>query len=64
MSVDMRLLGYWKQQQSARSSARQALPERWAADPRPEMHAVNDAYVELLARVKQQNVHRLIPDDR
>ena len=64
MPVDMRLLEHWKRQQAARTRARNALPERWLEDERPEMHAVTDAYVELLARVRQPNLSVLTSEDR
>ena len=65
MSVDTRLLGYWKQQQRTRLGARKNLPASWRNDPRPEMHAVTEAYVELLARIKQPSpLHVIGSDDR
>jgi len=65
MPVDRTLLSYWKQQQAARTRARNALPERWLQDTRDEMHAVTDAYVELLAHIKhQKHLYALTPDDR
>ncbi len=63
MSVDRTLLSYWTKQQAARTRARQALPERWLQDTRPEMHAVTDAYVELLASIKHQKRLYAIPSD-
>lgn len=63
MTVDTRLLGYWKRERARRERARRALPERWLADPRPEMAAVADAYVELLAH-SRGNVVRFRHDDR
>lgn len=65
MSVDRTLLSYWKEQQAARSRARHALPDRWLHDTRPEMHAVTDAYVELLAGSKRhRQLHAIPSDDR
>jgi hypothetical protein len=65
-AVDRRLLGYWNRQQAARRQARTNLPSSWRDDPRPEMHEVTDAYVELLARIKQERprLHALTYDDR
>jgi hypothetical protein len=64
MPVDMTLLDYWKRQQAARARARAALPDRWVEDTRPEMHAVTDAYVELLTRIKQPTLSVLTSEDR
>jgi hypothetical protein len=64
--VDTSLLRQWKRQQAARIGARNTLPSSWRDDPRPEMQVVTDAYVELLARIKQQkqHVHAIPADDR
>jgi hypothetical protein len=63
MPVDRTLLSHWIEQQAARTRARHALPERWLQDTRPEMHAVTDAYVELLASIKHHKRLYAIPSD-
>ena len=65
MTVDRRLLGHWNREQAARRQGRQHLPSAWQNDTRPEMRAVLDVYVEMLARIKhQKELYVLTDDDR
>jgi hypothetical protein len=65
MAVDRRLLGHWNREQAARHQGRQSLPSSWRDDTRPEMRAVVDVYVEMLARIKhQRQLYALTDDDR
>jgi len=61
--VDRRFLGYWNREQAARRHAGKNLPRGWRNDPRPEMHAVTDVYVEMLARIRQQKRLSALTDD-
>ena len=63
--VDRRFLGEWNREQAARRNARMNLPRGWRNDPRAEMHAITDVYVEMLARIRQQKqLYALTDDDR
>jgi hypothetical protein len=65
MSVDRSLLSHWNREQAARRRGRKNLPASWRNDTRPEMHAVTDVYVEMLARIEQQKqLYALTDDDR
>jgi hypothetical protein len=65
MAVDRRLLGHWNREQAARRHSRHTLPLAWQNDTRPEMRAVIDVYVEMLARIKEQKqLYALTDDDR
>jgi hypothetical protein len=53
-SVDYRLLPRWAASQRRQQTARQALPQAWRSDPRPEAQAANGHWVELLARSQER----------
>ena len=48
--VEKRHLEHWVRLRTARAQARAAVPSAWLGDPRPEMGAVIDAYVEAMVR--------------
>ncbi len=52
MSVDYSLLDRFTDSRRRHEAARQALPERWRADPRPEVQAINDLWVSVVARAR------------
>jgi len=61
MSVDSRLLPYWKEQQAARRRARRMVPE--ALQDRPQMELVTELYLEI-ERAERPKLYRLPLEDR
>jgi len=49
--VDERLLKHWKRERTARERARAGLPPSWRDDPRPEMDAVRETFVEAIVNM-------------
>ena len=65
--IDDRLLAYWERESAARARLRNSLPESWRNDPRPNMDAVRELYIEAMLRLKQPpSVQSLVigDDDR
>jgi hypothetical protein len=65
--IDDRLLKYWERESAARARLRNQLPASWRNDPRPNMDAVRELYIEAMLRLKQQPLERPIAigdDDR
>lgn len=65
--IDDRLLAYWERESAARARLRNSLPESWRNDPRPNMDAVRELYIEAMLRLKQpSSVQSLVigDDDR
>jgi hypothetical protein len=56
--IDDRLLTYWERESAARARLRNQLPASWRNDPRPNMDAVRELYIEAMLRVKQQPTAR------
>jgi hypothetical protein len=52
VTVDYRLLPRFESSTRRHEAARDALPERWRSDPRPEAQLVNEIYVALVARTR------------
>jgi len=52
--IDDRLLKYWERESAARERLRNQLPASWRNDPRPNMDAVRELYIEAMLRLKQQ----------
>jgi hypothetical protein len=50
--IDRRLLEHWQREQAARSRLRDSLPSSWREDPRPNMDAVRELYIEAMLRLK------------
>lgn len=50
--LELRLQDHWKRERANRERIRTALPPSWRDDPRPEMLAVCDVYVEAMLRAK------------
>jgi hypothetical protein len=53
VNVDYRLLPVFADSRRRHEEARRALPERWRADPRPEVQLINDLWVGVHARARQ-----------
>ena len=65
--IDDRLLKYWERESAARDRLRNQLPASWRNDPRPNMDAVRELYIEAMLRLKQQPTERPVAigdDDR
>ena len=65
--IDDRLLNYWEREQAARARLRDSLPASWRNDPRPNMDAVRELYIEAMLRLKQQPLSQPVAigdDDR
>jgi hypothetical protein len=56
--IDDRLLKYWERESAARARLRNQLPASWRNDPRPNMDAVRELYIEAMLRLKQQPTER------
>ncbi len=56
--IDDRLLKYWERESAARARLRDQLPASWRNDPRPNMDAVRELYIEAMLRLKQQPTER------
>jgi hypothetical protein len=56
--IDDRLLNYWERESAARARLRDQLPASWRNDPRPNMDAVRELYIEAMLRLKQQPTER------
>ena len=56
--IDDRLLKYWERESAARERLRNQLPASWRNDPRPNMDAVRELYIEAMLRLKQQPTER------
>lgn len=50
--IDDRLLKYWERESAARARLRNQLPASWRDDPRPNMDAVRELYIEAMLRLK------------
>lgn len=63
MSVDYRLLSKFQASRDRYEAVRRSLPERWRADPRPEVQQTNELWVSVIVRAQEQRDHvrRLIP---
>ena len=53
MGVDYRLLEHFAERRRRLEEARNALPERWKADPRPEAQLVNELWVSATLRARE-----------
>ena len=51
--IDDRLLKYWERETAARARLRNQLPASWRNDPRPNMDAVRELYIEAMLRLKE-----------
>ena len=51
--VDERLLQHWKRERTARERVRAGLPPSWRDDPRPEMDAVRETFVEAILSMQR-----------
>jgi hypothetical protein len=51
--IDDRLLAHWERESAARARLRDSLPASWRNDPRPNMDAVRELYIEAMLRLKQ-----------
>jgi hypothetical protein len=56
--IDDRLLKYWERESAARARLRNQLPASWRNDPRPNMDAVRELYIEAMLRLKQEPTER------
>jgi len=54
MSVDYRLQEHFAASCRRHDEARRALPARWRSDPRPEAQIINDLWVGVVARAREQ----------
>jgi hypothetical protein len=62
--IDDRLLAHWERENTARARLRNQLPASWRDDPRPNMDAVRELYIEAMLRLKQPTEHPVaIGDD-
>ena len=62
--IDDRLLGHWERESAARARLRESLPASWRNDPRPNMDAVRELYIEAMLRLKEPQVQPVaIGDD-
>ncbi len=52
--IDRRLLEHWERENAARAQLRASLPASWRNDPRPNMDAVRELYVEAMLRTKHE----------
>jgi len=65
--IDDRLLDHWERERAARDRLRDSLPASWRNDPRPDMEAVRELYIEAMLRLKLQPAVRPVAigdDDR
>jgi hypothetical protein len=65
--IDDRLLTYWERESAARARLRDSLPASWRNDPRPNMEAVRELYIEAMLHLKQEPAVRPVAigdDDR
>jgi hypothetical protein len=65
--IDDRLLAHWEREQASRHRLRDSLPASWRNDPRPNMDAVRELYIEAMLRLKQEPTLRPVAigdDDR
>jgi hypothetical protein len=62
--IDDRLLDHWTRERAARDRLRSSLPASWRNDPRENMDAVRELYVEAMLRLKEAPVRSIaIGDD-
>ena len=62
--IDDRLLEHWERERAARARLRAALPASWREDPRPDMDAVRELYIEAMLRLKHPPLRSIaIGDD-
>ena len=62
--IDDRLLDHWTREQAARDRLRNSLPASWRNDPRPNMDAVRELYIEAMLRLQDSPVRPVaIGDD-
>ena len=62
--IDDRFLEHWERESAARARLRDSLPASWRNDPRPNMDAVRELYIEAMLRLKEPHVHPVaIGDD-
>jgi hypothetical protein len=54
--VDKRLLQHWKREQTERERVRAGLPPSWRDDPRPEMDAVRETFVEAIVSMRRPSL--------
>jgi hypothetical protein len=59
--VDERLLQHWKRERTARERVRAGLPTSWRDDPRPEMDAVRETFVEAIVSMRRPSL-KLVDD--
>jgi hypothetical protein len=59
--VDERLLQHWKREQKERERVRAGLPPSWRDDPRPEMDAVRETFVEAIVSMRRPSL-KLVDD--
>lgn len=50
--IDDRLLEHWTRENAGRARLRDSLPASWRNDPRENMDAVRELYVEAMLRLK------------
>lgn len=55
MSIDYRLLPHFQASSDRYEAARQALPQHWRTDPRPEAQYLNELWVEMIARADERH---------
>lgn len=62
--IDDRLLEHWTRERAARDRLRTSLPRSWREDPRPNMDAVRELYIEAMLRLKHEPMRSVaIGDD-
>jgi hypothetical protein len=54
--VDRRLLAHWQRERASRAQLRDSLPPSWRDDPRPNMDAVRELYIEAMLRLKSPQI--------
>lgn len=55
MNVDYRLLARFQASHDRLAAARATLPEHWQSDPRPEAQAMNDHWVNVIAKAAEDH---------
>jgi hypothetical protein len=54
--VEERLLQHWKRERTERERVRSGLPPSWRDDPRPEMDAVRETFVEAIVSMRRPSL--------